>query len=308
MAYDDEFNQELEFQREDYYSRKMECCANCGSKEVSCTAGNEAFCGDCFRERSAEKAARRASVAQPAQPPTMHQTKLEGLQRDCYEWLIRADTRTENGATRTMGSANAENLAPKLEAFVLATLRQKLSEGPKRDIEMDALRFQVSQLTDRLARERNANGIRMSVAQVYEENPRGYRNLLQIQSVRHETEGLFIEVRGAALATLRQKPAQPPKMKGEWRLVEEYKPEGRDISFRMSYFLEGCTTPVWTFWAKWDGCFTLISHANGSTIHTTDECDDDMHFCGGGWDGIRALMEIQALGEKRFGKEYWGKK
>jgi heterodisulfide reductase subunit C len=59
--YDDEFEQGLEWMREDHYARQMERCANCGSAEVSCTAGNEAFCGDCFRERAAEKAARRAA-------------------------------------------------------------------------------------------------------------------------------------------------------------------------------------------------------------------------------------------------------
>ena len=294
MAYDDEFNQELEFQREDYYSRKMECCANCGSKEVSCTAGNEAFCGDCFRERSAEKAARRASVAQPPIEPRREAicAYLKNIRGSTV--LICTLPETHEGDhdfhwVDTLQRLNApvpekpaaEPAAPPKCASYCAS-----EDEPSRPCDCGINQPEAKSLRDTKASD--CAGI----------------HLCQF------CLNTFIELGDvpAELATLRQKPAQPPKMKGEWRLVEEYKPEGRDISFRMSYFLEGCTTPVWTFWAKWDGCFTLISHANGSTIDTTDECDDDMHFCGGGWDGIRALMEIQALGEKRFGKEYWGKK
>lgn len=100
---------------------------------------------------------------------------------------------------------------------------------------------------------------------------------------------------------------QTVRPKGEWRLVEEYKPDGSNISFRMAWFPEGWETPEWSFWAKWDGCYTLTSHANGSTIEKPDECDDNMHFCNGGSGDLWLLPEILRLGAENFGPEYWEK-
>ena len=59
--WDDDFEQQIQELREDHYARQMERCCECGSDDVCATVGHEAYCGECWRERQARKAAKKAS-------------------------------------------------------------------------------------------------------------------------------------------------------------------------------------------------------------------------------------------------------
>ncbi len=45
----------------DYYPEPQRC-ANCGSDDICATAGREHFCGDCWREREADKKAKKQGM------------------------------------------------------------------------------------------------------------------------------------------------------------------------------------------------------------------------------------------------------
>lgn len=53
----DEFDLENDIQemRENFSAHQMSRCCNCGSEDVSATAGRDAYCGECWRERERQK-------------------------------------------------------------------------------------------------------------------------------------------------------------------------------------------------------------------------------------------------------------